>query len=106
MWNFQVIMLTITDLKVKVEDKEILHGVNLVVEPGKVHALMGKNGSGKILGTNIMGHPNYTVQAGEVTFEGKNILEMDSSERAKAGLFLSFQYPSEVTGVNISITCA
>lgn len=95
-------MLNVKNLKVKVEDKEVLKGVNLVVEPGKVEALMGQNGSGKsTLAQTLMGSPIYTVTEGHVDFDGKNLLELETNERAKQGLFLSFQYPSEVPGVNI-----
>lgn len=96
-------MLNIKKLKITIEDKEIVHGLNLEIGSGEVHALMGQNGSGKsTLAQAIMGHPKYVVTSGEIDFEGQNILEMDPTERAKAGIFLSFQYPSEVAGVNIS----
>lgn len=96
-------MLAIKDLKVSVEDKEIIHGLHLNIKKGEVHALMGQNGSGKsTLAQAIMGHPRYVITAGEAMFDGKSLLDLDPSERAKAGVFLSFQYPSEVGGVNIS----
>ena len=83
-----------------IEDKDILKGVNLTVNTGEVHAIMGPNGTGKsTLSSAIMGHPSYEVTQGEVLLDGVNILELDVDERAKAGLFLAMQYPSEITGV-------
>ena len=83
-----------------IEDKEILKGVNLTVNTGEVHAIMGPNGTGKsTLSSAIMGHPSYEVTQGEVLLDGVNILELEVDERAKAGLFLAMQYPSEITGV-------
>ncbi len=96
-------MLEIKDLHVKIEDKEILKGVNLKLESGKVHALMGPNGSGKsTLANVIMGHPKYEITKGEIIFNGQVINDLAPNERAELGLFLSFQYPSEVEGVTIS----
>lgn len=96
-------MLKIKDLHVEIEDKEILKGLNLEVPAGEVHVLMGPNGSGKsTLAQTLMGHPAYTVTSGSVDFEGKDLLEMEPSERSLAGLFLSFQYPSEIPGVSIA----
>jgi len=96
-------MLEIKDLHVSIEGKEILKGVNLKLETGKVHALMGPNGSGKsTLANVIMGHPNYEVTKGQILFNGENIIDLNPEERSKKGLFLSFQYPSEVSGVTIS----
>ena len=96
-------MFKTKDLKVSIDTKEIIHGINLKIEKGEMHALMGQNGSGKsTLAQVIMGHPNYHATSGEIKFEGKNVLEMDPTERAKTGIFLSFQYPSEVAGVNIN----
>lgn len=92
--------LKIKDLHVSIEDKEILKGVNLTVNTGEIHAIMGPNGTGKsTLSSAIMGHPSYEVTQGEVLLDGVNILELEVDERAKAGLFLAMQYPSEITGV-------
>lgn len=92
--------LEIMDLHVSIEDKEILKGVNLTINTGEIHAIMGPNGTGKsTLSSAIMGHPSYEVTQGEVLLDGVNILELDVDERAKAGLFLAMQYPSEITGV-------
>lgn len=92
--------LEIKDLYVSIEDKEILKGVNLTINTGEIHAIMGPNGTGKsTLSSAIMGHPSYEVTQGEVLLDGVNILELDVDERAKAGLFLAMQYPSEITGV-------
>ena len=96
-------MLEIKNLHVKIEDKEILKGVNLKLETGKIHALMGPNGSGKsTLANVIMGHPKDEITKGEIIYNGQVINDMPPNERAKLGLFLSFQYPSEVSGVTIS----
>ena len=92
--------LEIKDLHLSIEDKEILKGVNLTINTGEIHAIMGPNGTGKsTLSSAIMGHPSYEVTQGEVLLDGVNILELDVDERAKAGLFLAMQYPSEITGV-------
>ncbi|HBC4654466.1 TPA: Fe-S cluster assembly ATPase SufC [Staphylococcus aureus] len=92
--------LEIKDLHVSIEDKEILKGVNLTINTDEIHAIMGPNGTGKsTLSSAIMGHPSYEVTKGEVLLDGANILELEVDERAKAGLFLAMQYPSEITGV-------
>src|SRR5690606_20023191 len=92
--------LVITDLHVKIEDKEILKGVNLTINTGEIHAIMGPNGTGKsTLASAIMGHPKYEVTQGSITLDGEDVLEMEVDERARAGLFLGMQYPSEISGV-------
>ncbi|EOB7040934.1 TPA: Fe-S cluster assembly ATPase SufC [Staphylococcus aureus] len=92
--------IEIKDLHVSIEDKEILKGVNLTINTDEIHAIMGPNGTGKsTLSSAIMGHPSYEVTKGEVLLDGVNILELEVDERAKAGLFLAMQYPSEITGV-------
>ncbi|EGQ3533844.1 Fe-S cluster assembly ATPase SufC [Staphylococcus pseudintermedius] len=92
--------LEIKDLHVSIDDKEILKGVNLTINTGENHAIMGPNGTGKsTLSSAIMGHPSYEVTQGEVLLDGVNVLELEVDERAKAGLFLAMQYPSEITGV-------
>lgn len=95
--------LSIKDLYVEIEGKEILKGVNLEVKAGEIHAIMGPNGTGKsTLASAIMGHPKYEVTKGSITLDGENVLEMEVDERARAGLFLAMQYPSEITGVTNS----
>jgi Fe-S cluster assembly ATP-binding protein len=95
--------LRIEDLRVAIEGKEILRGVNLVLRQGEVHALMGPNGSGKsTLSYALMGHPSYEVTGGSVTLDGQDILELEPDERAKAGLFLAFQYPTSIPGVTVA----
>src|SRR6516162_11069686 len=94
-------MLDIKNLHARVEDKEILRGINLTVNPGEVHAIMGPNGSGKsTLAGVLAGREAYEVTAGEVRFEGKDLLDMDPEERAREGVFLAFQYPVEIPGVS------
>ena len=96
-------LLEIKDLHVNVEDKEILHGVNLEVGKDEVHVLMGPNGTGKsTLGYAITGHPKYATTSGQIFFDGEDITEMPVNERAKKGIFLSFQNPLEVPGVTLS----
>jgi Fe-S cluster assembly ATP-binding protein len=93
-------MLEIRDLHVRIEEREILKGVNLIVPKGEVHAIMGRNGSGKsTLSYVLAGKEDYEITGGEVLLDGVNILEMEPSERATAGLFLAFQYPIEIPGV-------
>ena len=93
-------MLDIRNLQVRAEDKQILKGIDLHVNAGEVHAIMGPNGSGKsTLARVIAGHPEYQVVEGEVTFEGRDLLEMDPDERAREGVFMAFQYPVEIAGV-------
>lgn len=95
--------LEIKNLHVSVEGKEILKGVNLTINQGEIHAIMGPNGSGKsTLSNAIMGSPKYDVTEGQVLFNGKNVLEMKPDERAKLGLFMSFQYPFEIAGLPFS----
>lgn len=97
----KVEMLTIFNLHARVDDKEILKGINLKIRPGEVHAIMGPNGSGKsTLAGVLAGREMYEVTEGDVLFEGKNLLEMDPEERAREGLFLAFQYPVEIPGVS------
>ncbi len=96
-------ILVVEDLHVRVEDREILQGVNLTINPGETHALMGRNGSGKsTLSYTLMGHPRYKVTGGTVTFKGTNLLELPPNERAKLGLALAFQYPVAIPGVSVS----
>ena len=96
-------LLEVKNLHVDVEDKQILHGVNLEIGKGETHVLMGPNGTGKsTLGYALMGNPRYTVREGEIWFDGRNITDEAVNERAKAGIFLSFQNPLEVPGVTLS----
>jgi len=95
--------LKIIDLKASIGDKEILKGVNLSIFSGEVHAIMGKNGSGKSTLSNIiLGHPNYSVTNGDILFKGKSILSLKPDERARLGIFLSFQYPTAIPGVTVA----
>lgn len=94
-------MLSIKNLQARVEEKQILNGLNLEVKPGEVHAIMGPNGSGKsTLASVLAGREEYEVLGGSVTFNGLDLLEMSPEERARAGVFLAFQYPVEIPGVS------
>jgi Fe-S cluster assembly ATP-binding protein len=96
-------MLTIENLRVEIDGQEILKGLDLEVGKGEIHAIMGPNGSGKSTLANVlMGHPRYEITDGSITFEGEDVLELEPDERAKLGLFLAFQYPSEVPGVSVA----
>ena len=92
--------LRIKDLHVSIEEKEILSGLNLTINTGEIHAVMGPNGTGKsTLAATLMGHPSFEVTSGEIWLDDLNVLEMEVDERARAGLFLAVQYPSEIAGV-------
>jgi Fe-S cluster assembly ATP-binding protein len=96
-------MIKIKDLQARVEEKEILRGINLEIGPGEVHAIMGPNGSGKsTLSSVIAGREDYEVTGGAIDFEGEDLLDLDPEERAHKGIFLSFQYPVEIPGVTVS----
>ena len=96
-------MLEIQNLHVRTEDREILHGVDLTVKLGETHALMGPNGSGKsTLANTLMGNPTYEVTEGRIVLDGEDITEADPDERARAGLFLAFQYPATIPGVSVA----
>lgn len=98
-----VAALEIRNLHVSIEDKPILRGVDLTIKQGEVHALMGPNGSGKsTLAHALMGHPAYHITAGQVIFNGEDLLEMEADERSRAGLFLAFQYPVSIPGVTLA----
>ena len=95
--------LSIRDLHVNVEGKEILKGVDLTIKPGEIHALMGPNGTGKsTLAYALMGHPSYEVTTGEVWFKGQNVLELQPDQRSHLGIFLAFQYPTAIPGVSVA----
>src|SRR5580700_3848159 len=95
--------LEIKDLHVRTEDREILRGVDLEINRGEIHALMGPNGSGKsTLANTLLGHPTYEITKGTITFKGEDITEAEPHERAKAGLFLAFQYPVSIPGVSVA----
>lgn len=94
-------MLEIKNLHVNIEGKEILKGIDLAIQAGEVHAVMGPNGSGKSTLTRVLaGHPSYQIMKGTVTYEGKDLLRMSVEDRARAGVFLAFQYPIDIPGVN------
>jgi Fe-S cluster assembly ATP-binding protein len=96
-------MLKIENLHVEIDGNEIVKGLDLEVGRGEIHAIMGPNGSGKSTLANVlMGHPRYEITDGSVTFEGEDVLELEPDERAKVGMFLAFQYPSEVPGVSVA----
>ena len=96
-------MLKIEDLQVEIDGQEIVKGLDLEVGKGEIHAIMGPNGSGKSTLANVlMGHPRYEVTEGSITFQGEDVFELEPDERAKLGMFLAFQYPSEVPGVSVA----
>ena len=96
-------MIKINNLQARVEDKEILKGINLEIKPGEIHAIMGPNGSGKsTLSSVIAGREDYEVTGGSIDFEGEDLMDLDPEERAHKGIFLSFQYPVEIPGVTVS----
>ncbi len=95
--------LEIRNLHVRIEEREILHGVDLSIRQGEIHALMGPNGSGKsTLANTLMGHPSYEVTEGTIVFDGEDITAADPEDRARAGLFLAFQYPVAIPGVSVA----
>jgi Fe-S cluster assembly ATP-binding protein len=96
-------MLKIENLQIEIDGQEIVKGLDLEVSKGEIHAIMGPNGSGKSTLANVlMGHPRYEVTGGSITFEGEDVFELEPDERAKLGMFLAFQYPSEVPGVSVA----
>ncbi len=96
-------VLEIRDLHVSIEDQEILKGLSLAVDKGEIHALMGPNGSGKsTLAYSLLGHPNYEITSGDILYRGESVLDMDTDERSRAGMFLAFQYPVSIPGVSVA----
>ena len=96
-------MLEIENLQIEIDGQEIVKGLNLEIGEGEIHAIMGPNGSGKSTLANVlMGHPRYEVTDGAITFRGEDVFELEADERAKLGMFLAFQYPSEVPGVSVA----
>lgn len=96
------VLLSVKDLQTKVEDKQILKGLNLEVKKGEIHAILGPNGAGKsTLANTLMGHPRYEIINGEIELEGEKINNLRADERAKRGVFLSFQYPEEIPGITV-----
>ena len=96
-------MLQIKNLKAKIDNKEILKGLNLEIKPGEVHAIMGPNGSGKSTLSNVLSGKKGYIVSGDVTYLNKNLLDLEIEERAHKGIFLAFQYPLEIPGVNTNI---
>lgn len=96
-------LLEIKNLRAKIKDTEVLHGVNLTIRAGEIHAIMGPNGSGKsTLAHTILKNPKFTLTGGDIRFRGKSILDLDTTQRAKQGIFLAFQYPREISGISLS----
>jgi Fe-S cluster assembly ATP-binding protein len=101
--NNKKALLEFTDIHVEVEGKEVVKGVSLTIRPGEIHAIMGKNGSGKSsLSNALAGHPSYRISSGTAALDGHNLAEMEADERSRAGLFLAFQYPVAIPGVTVA----